>query len=382
MSIVNYDHLAKTKLKKFLEDKDISDINKEYVRKFLDQYEVSSARKAIFFERIIFLSRAIPDIKKELDNKDLVNKVFNKFRESMGLSSYATLVNISLRFVTWLNDGSKPRGYVDIKRPPKIKQKRDLNPNDMITWEDGKCLAALCMSIQWKALILTQLDCGFRPSELLDLNYGDVDIKKDLVVFHVRSGKTGKRDVIAQRSAPAFLTWYKNHPTKKKDDPLWMLEFNDRTKKGFSVRRYTYAALNKRLKLLFEKAEINKPSDLYNFRHSSCVLDKKDNLPLELASDRHGHSTLHFTQTYGRLNIDDVAQRYRLHYGQIEDKHKLEKNILCESCGFINEPNKKDCEQCHRPLTLERALNNEKRMEDAIVNSIYKKLKEKVSVRK
>jgi hypothetical protein len=132
------------------------------------------------------------------------------------------------------------------------------------------------------------------------------------------------------------------------------------------TRRYTYAAIMKRAKTLFERANIKKPHDLYNLRHSSCVLDKLDNLPVELAAQRHGHSVKFFTETYGRLSVEDIADRFRLHYGEVEEKKQLEKNIMCERCGNVNEPGEEFCKQCNSPLSLKKALEVEKDKEDRL----------------
>jgi integrase len=236
----------------------------------------------------------------------------------------------------------------------------------MVSWEEGRKLADLTTSIQLKAIILTQLDAGFRPSEFIDLNYGDVSVKRDLVVFNVRNGKTGGRSVICQRCVPYFLRWYHSHATKKKNDPLWIMEFvqkrnsKEDDKEEYKIRRYTYQAIVKRVYDLGKKVKIEKPLDFYNLRHSSCVLDKIDNLPIELAADRHGHSVGFFTQTYGRLSIDDVANRFRRHYGGEEEEQKLQTNTLCERCDFPNEPGRKFCGRCGSPLNFMTAIERDK----------------------
>ena len=79
----------------------------------------------------------------------------------------------------------KPKGFKDIKGIPKIKQKRKLNPEDMVTWEDGEKLINSTNSMQLKAVLATQLDGGFRPSEFIDLKYGDIIQKNDFIIVSI-----------------------------------------------------------------------------------------------------------------------------------------------------------------------------------------------------
>jgi len=172
MPIVDYRRIADQGEKSFFNDRNISQKNKELMRGFLDAYDVSPARLGIFFRHISFLLRETPEINKDMLDRGKINRIFRQFRERLSRSYYATVVNVSIMFVTRLNDGEKPPGFKDIKNVSNKALKRQLTPGDMISWEEGeKCINAT-NSIQLKALLATQLDGGFRPSEFVDLNYG------------------------------------------------------------------------------------------------------------------------------------------------------------------------------------------------------------------
>jgi hypothetical protein len=233
---------------------------------------------------------------------------------------------------------------------------RSLDPSDMLSWEEGMKLSDSSPSIQLKAIILTQLDAGFRPSEFVDLNYGDVSVLDKVVVFHVRNGKTGGRDVVAYRSAPHFLRWYHSHPTKKTDDPLWVQEYGHPSRVNeYKAKRYAYPAIRKRISSLAFRCEIKKPLDFYNLRHSSCALDKIDNLPVELAADRHGHSVKYFTSVYGRLSTQDVIKRFKLHYGERVETELIKGNVNCGFCQYPNSCDEKACLRCSGSLNAKDA---------------------------
>jgi integrase/ribosomal protein L40E len=254
--------------------------------------------------------------------------------------------------VRWLNNGDKPAGFKDIKGIPKKKQIRKLRPDDMLGWEDGLKLISATNNIQLKAIIATQLDGGFRPSEFVDLNYGDATIKGEFNIVRVNDGKTGSRNAILWRAVPYLMRWLQNHPTKKRSDPLWLQE----TKNHEKVIRYGYFAIQKRISQLAKKINFDKPLDFYNLRHSACTISKMDNVPEELAAAKFGHSVNYYVNTYGRLSTEDILQRYSNHYGITVKSKEPQKNIICSRCEFVNEPNAEVCEKCGAALNIKKAL--------------------------
>jgi integrase len=224
MPIVDYEHKAILEEKKFFNNQKISETNKGYVKKFLDVYDVSAARKVIFFQKISNLLVLTDDIKRDMQDSDVINKIRKNLKDSMGLNSYDTITGVGNRFCTWLNGGTKPAGMKDFKGVPKKDKKRNLSRNDMITWNEGLKHSNNADTIQLSAVVPVMLDGGFRPSEFIDLNYGDIERDGKFIIVHIRNGKTGARDVILYKSVPYLLRWYNHHPTKKNDDPLWVME--------------------------------------------------------------------------------------------------------------------------------------------------------------
>ncbi len=351
MPIIDYGAKADKLEKSLFESKKISRKNKRLLQRFLTSYNVSQARRSIFMERIRFLLEASPDVEELIKDRDEINLIFRGFRSKYSPATCNTYSNVAIRFGRWLNDGVLPTGFQDISRQRKLKEKRALNPSDMLSWEEGLALAERSPSIQIKAIVLTQLDAGFRPSEFVDLNYGDVSVLDKVVVFHIRNGKTGSRDVVAYRAAPHFLRWYYAHPTKRQEDPLWIKEYAHPSRANeYVIQRYKYDAIRKRIASLAFRCGIKKPLDFYNLRHSSCALDKIDNLPVELAADRHGHSVKYFTNVYGRLSTKDVIKRFKLHYGEHVESDQIRGNETCEVCQYPNSSKAMNCVRCSSPM--------------------------------
>lgn len=351
--IQDYKRIAEKNLQLLYRDPKISDKNKRDLKRYLQALEVTPARIGIIARHIKLLFYEMPDVVGSMGDRDLVNAAFKRLSKRAKPGYYETVKNVSKAFIRWHNDSETPRGWKDVKGNGRKAQRRDLSPEDMVTWEDGLRLASATNSVQIKAALLVQLDGGFRPSEFIELNYGDVSIKNSaFAVVRVKRGKTGKRDVILFRSVPYLQRWLKAHPVKEKDCPLWIQENGKRR-----FVRYRYDAIRWRVLDLGRTISFNKPLDFYNLRHSACYISKMDNTNAELAARKFGHSVDYYTNTYGRLSSDDDLKRYGKLYGQAEDKKELKDTPLaCDKCGTVNEPGQVYCEQCNSPLTMEAAM--------------------------
>ena len=136
-----------------------------------------------------------------------------------------------------------------------------------------------------------------------------------------------------------------------------------------------------------KKFLIEKPMDFYNWRHSSCVLAKLDNLPLEEACKKYGHSAEYFTKTYGRMTTDDSIARLSKVYGLTKAKDEVKQNIKCKRCQFINKPEQEICEQCGAALSVEAAFKVEQdrkteieKMKADILKTIRQDVEKKIKV--
>jgi integrase len=356
--IANYKERARRAEQYLLNDPKIPEQTIKILRRFLTAYDVSDARRSIFLYKIRPLLAEFNPIESALTDRDHINEFFAGLRHRYSPATYATFLNVIKRFLTWLNEGVRPASLLDIKPSQASKTRRNLTPEDMFTWEDGLLLSDAMCSIQLSAAVQVQLDCGFRPSEFIDLNIQDVEVHTGLAVIHVRDGKTGSRSVVAHRCVPALLKWLDAHPTKRPGDPLWVFE-NSIRKDGnrLCAVRYQYTAMAKRVKLAGHKIGMDKPLDFYNLRHSSCVLDKMDNLPVDLAAERHGHSVKHYVSTYGRLSVQDVMRRFHSHYGtgEAEPVKRIEHHA-CPVCKTLNKGTQNWCSSCGTPLNAKGAL--------------------------
>ena len=55
MPIINYKRVAETSKKRFFDKEDVNEINKGYIKKFLNAYDVNNERLGIFINNIYSL---------------------------------------------------------------------------------------------------------------------------------------------------------------------------------------------------------------------------------------------------------------------------------------------------------------------------------------
>lgn len=311
MGIISYSDLIFRLQTRIYTDDAVSKKNKELLEQFLLTYDVSEARTAIFLERIHPFLKEFPDMSQLA--RESVNLYFFNLKEKYATATVATYASVLCRFCRWLNNGDLPVSCQDVVPYSRKRSRRKLDPKQMVTWEENIIMVRFTTSVQLVAISCTQLDGGFRPSEFFALNYGDISLIDGFFVAFVRDGKTGERNVVLFRATPYLKQWMDTHPSKNPHDPLWIDE--SVYQKTGKIVRYKYPAMAKRVKNLGKQARVSKPLDFYNLRHSSCVLDKKDNIPVELAAERHGHSVKYYMEVYGRLDVNDTVNRFKTHFG-------------------------------------------------------------------
>ena len=361
MPIVDYNHKAEVTIKRFFNNTEISQKNKDNTKKYLDAIDVKPARIDIILTHLRLLFLKCDDLIYQSNDRDFINQLFKSYKGTFSDSYLETLKNVGKAFVRWHNDGETPKGWKDIKRAGKNSQRRDLSPKDMITWEDGLKIVEKTRSTQLKAIIMTQLDGGFRPSEFIDMNYGDLTKEGKYYTAKV-NGKTGKRDVILFKCIPHLERWLREHPIKKDKSPLWLTEMPKYSKRKNADDRYDYFAIVKRLRIIAKSLNISKPLDFYNLRHSSAVIKKLDNIPVDICALNMGHSVKHFVEVYGRLSLKDLTNRYDKAYGLKKAEDEQKNPIVCQFCNTTNEPKIDYCVQCGNPLTLSVAVSERKKL--------------------
>lgn len=284
-------------------------------------------------------------------------------------------------FFRWYKLGL--RNYRKVGDPQEIKDIVMKRPADKIIREsliDEKDLANLLNacgeSSRDRAFLHVHYEANTRPGEILSLQIKHVKLDKFGAVIVV-DGKTGTRPIRLIESVPNLNAWLSVHPYRDDQEaPLWISFEKNRYGKHMSLKA-AQIMLAKRCKL----AGISKHVNLKLFRHSGAT-NLAHFLSDELMKKRMGwtkNSTM--PSRYTHMINADVERAIFKEYGIVdyEDKKTAKLPKICNICEMVNTPDSKSCSKCGRPLSLEAALElerKEKESQDSLNNKLEQIIQE------
>jgi len=336
--------------------------NKEMVKESLAK---ATRRKQL--EVLILQTRIInkdwDDVTKE-DIDELVYQIMQKYSPESGQETNCTADHkkILKLFYRWIKLGS--RNFSDVGDPEETKKirtkkiKSKIVREHLLTEEDlEKLLRACGGNLRDKALIHVQYEAGTRPGELLSLRIKNVKFDQHGAFIYV-DGKTGARPVRIVTSVPSLASWLDAHPQREDpESPVWINLRKDKFGEPMN-----WAAANKLLKTICQRARLAKKVTLNLFRHTEATNTANFMTEAQLRM-RHGWTQeSKIPANYVHLVNADVDKSYLSHLGIIKvenDKPKTPK--MCHICKMPNSSESELCNKCGKPLDLKVALEIEEK---------------------
>lgn len=164
-------------------------------------------------------------------------------------------------------------------------------------------------------LYKTLLATGCRISELLALEWSDIDFENSLIKINktlnryqetnTPKSKTSVRNIDIDKATLLMLKQYKN----RQQIEAWQLGKTETVVFSVFVTKYAYACnLRKRLNKHFENAGVTNVS-FHGFRHTHASMMMNAGLPYKELQHRLGHSTLAMTMdTYSHLSNENAKK--------------------------------------------------------------------------
>lgn len=177
------------------------------------------------------------------------------------------------------------------------------DPRDMLKWDEHVVpMADAATNARDAAMVTLQFDAGLRGGEFKSLRLGDIQDHDHGLKVTVE-GKQGRRSVLLIPSVPYVNRWLDAHPADRTntDAPLWSKL--DRVE-GVSDR-LLYDAIDR----LADRAGVDRPTTLTNFRKSSAAF---------LASRNLNQS--HIEEHHGWVTGSDAAARYISVFSEASDR--------------------------------------------------------------
>lgn len=230
-------------------------------------------------------------------------------------------------FLAWYDNKQLQEGFKCVSKK-KAFNKSKINKNTLLKPEELEQLLRTAKSLKWKALLTLMYESAFRPCELVNLKWQDLNFNDSQNICSItitQSPKTKEaRTVPVQDCIVHLKRWREEY------------EFVNRTENDFVFpnpqdrgKHLSEAGVTTLLRRLCETGKIRHLFP-YMFRHSRIYFIQKK-LGARIASKYAGHS-LETSEIYDHLDSDDVEEAmlekvYVTEELSPEKKHKLEKEI-------------------------------------------------------
>ena len=336
--------------------------------KLLEKYEIimineslAEATRCKHFEILLSLTRMISKKSWNTLNQDDIDLLVSNVMKTYSVDGKETNTTYDHKkilkiFFRWVKLGS--RSFREVGNPPELKNVRTKTVPDkivreeLVTPEDMINLLSACSNLRDKALLHVHYEAGTRPGEILSLKIKHVKQDKYGMIIAV-DGKTGARPIRLIESVPSLSKWLSSHPFKDDpESPLWI----NISKSNYGTR-LTHQSATLILYNACKKSQIGKKINLKLFRHSEATRTAMFMTEATLRK-RHGWSpTSKMPSKYAHINQKDVEDSILGHYGIKQEEERINKvPKICPVCKNQNSYDSETCDNCSKPLDLEKAI--------------------------
>lgn len=373
----NYKRIIDRQLKKILEDKTISDRNKELIIKFLQSCineGLSNARVSFYVEKFRLISK---NIKKDFDKcgrediENFISEVSKLYDKTETRRTYIVTIK---KFYRYLTDEDNPKiiSWINGKnfnksarlQNDKIKIDNILQPleiEDMIQQASNPRDRAFVGLLYYSA---------GRIGELIAMKIKDVEFNDYRTIISL-NGKTGARKIPVIECSKLLKDWLEYHPDKNNKNAYVWVSFND-------INRIKNINKNKNLKEKIKEPKINSNTHIgvryiallleklgrevgiikkinpHNFRHSRLTALGLMNIDEDMIKLYAGHSkNSRVTSTYKHFSYDNLNDEFDKLHG-IKTEEKNNELFNCFRCGHLNRNTLEVCENCGFSLSVEQ----------------------------
>jgi len=339
--------------------------------KLLEKYEIimineslAEATRCKHFEILLSLTRMLSKKSWNTLNQDDIDLLVSNVMKTYSVDGKETNTTYDHKkilkiFFRWVKLGS--RSFREVGNPPELKNVRTKTVADkivreeLVTPEDIVNLLSVCSNLRDKALLHVHYEAGTRPGEILSLKIKHVKQDKYGMIIAV-DGKTGARPIRLIESVPSLSKWLSSHPFKDDpESPLWI----NIAKSNYGTR-LTHQSATLILYNACKKSQIGKKINLKLFRHSEATRTAMFMTEATLRK-RHGWSpTSKMPSKYAHINQKDVEDSILGHYGIKQEEERINRvPKICPVCKNQNSYDSNTCDNCSKPLDLEKAISLE-----------------------
>jgi integrase len=356
-----------------IEEADIIDKDREALFGFDDELTLlnskySSLRHLKLLRHCTIMAEKVGGIEEALTNRDaaetIVRWIHRTYENEETNQDYRVALKVFGRRVTdegVQNDSEEPPASL-AWIPSGTSKNYDPapEPGQMVNWNDDVLsMIRAANHKRDKAAIALQYDAGLRGFEFSDLAVGDITDHDHGLQVTV-DGKQGRRTVLLIPSVPYVRDWLEAHPSSgDRRAPLWS--------KLDAPEGISYRMLTKMFKKPAERADVDKPVTLTNFRKSSASYHASKGLSQPHLENRYGWVTgssaaSRYIKVFAKQADDELAKMHGL---EVEEKETESIGpIPCPRCGYDEKREAHFCSRCGQAMRVEAAAGVEEAQAD------------------
>jgi integrase len=373
----NYDYkkIITSNLNNILENKEISDRNKELIVKFLQNCineSLSNARISFYVDKLKLISELI---KKDLDKcekediEKFVSEISSRYDKAETRRTYIVTIKKFYRYLTG-EDNPNLISWIKGKNYNKTakRQNEQKKIENILTPEDIELMITQASNPRDRALISLLYYSAGRIGEVIVLKIKDIKFDDYRTIVSL-NGKTGYRKVPIVECSKLIKDWLDYHPDKKNKEAYVWVSFNDinriknlnKSEKNKTKLKEPKVNPNKHIgvryvaKLLEDLGRlsgITKKVNPHNFRHSRLTQLGLMNLDEDMLKLYAGHSkNSNVTSQYKHFSFDNLSNEMDKLYG-LKSEDKSNELLNCFRCGHLNRNTLEVCENCGFSLSI------------------------------
>lgn len=396
----NYKHVIEIKLKGIFDNKNVSDVNKTLIVKFLQNCineNLSNARISFYVDKFRVISTII---KKDFDKcerediENFVSEIIKRYDKAETRRAYIVTIKKFYRYLTG-EDNPKIISWIKEKNFNKTakRQNEKTKVDNVLTAQEVELMIEKASNPRDRAFLGTLYYSAGRVGEVISLRIKDIEFNDYRTIVGL-NGKTGYRKVPIIECSKLLKDWLEYHPDKNNKEAYVWVSFADinRIKNlnigGKNKRKLKEPKINssihigaryiaKRLEELRRLAGIDKKVNPHNFRHSRLTALGLMGIDEDMIKIYAGHSkNSKVTSMYKHYSYDNLNNEFDKLHG-IKTEEKKTELINCFRCGHLNRNTLSICEKCGLALNVNEAGKLDKtKNKQASINKIMKVLLE------